>query len=232
MPLALPLEKTAPTLSASSSKVLLYGAPKVGKSTLAAGLPGKTLFLACEPGLGGLDVFQVPVRSWQDFRDVCAALDGEHDFDTVVVDTVDELFRFCSDAAMKELGIQHPSDLGYGKGWAAVRDKFSLGVGYVANQGLGVWFISHAKDIEIKQRIGTINKTVPSIGGSAREFLVGFCDHIFFADFVETDAGKARVLHTEGSENWEAGSRTDSVRLASPLPMDPKAVIAALGSAA
>jgi hypothetical protein len=212
--IALPTEKTKPTLSSTTAKVLLYGPPKIGKTTLAGTInPDHTLILATEAGQGALEAFIEPVESWTKFREVYAALStGNHSYKTVVLDTVDLLLGMCQAEAMKELGVQHPSDLEWGKGWNAVADKFKLAIGGLSSLGLGIWFVSHAKDIEIKQRVGTINRAVPSLSGASRDFVVGFCDHIFYMTSADTEAGEQRVIKTDASEYWEAGSRLPAVR--------------------
>ena len=60
MPL-LPTTKTAPKNSLTDLTVLVYGQTKIGKTTLCSQAEG-ALFLATEPGLNALDVFQVPIR--------------------------------------------------------------------------------------------------------------------------------------------------------------------------
>jgi hypothetical protein len=130
----------------------------------------------------------------------------------VVIDTTDLLYDYCMAAAMKELSILHPSDLDWGKGWKAVIDKFKLAIGVLSAMDLGIWFISHAKDVEIKQRVGTLTKSVPSLPPAARDFLTGFCDYIFFMSTVETPEGEVRAIRTDASEYWEAGSRIPEVR--------------------
>lgn len=234
--LQLPQVKTQPSLSAQRMKALLYGAPKVGKTTFCAELdPDHTLFLATEPGQGAHEMFLEPVASWQKFRDVYAALaTGEHGFTTIVVDTVDQLFLQCRQATMEELGIAHPSDLEWGKGWDAVATKWRTGLGALASLGLGVWFISHADDVEIKQRIGTITKTVPALKRAGREFVVGFVDYIFFAQVVQTESGKEHLLRTAAQENFEAGGRIGPPmykRLPDPLPLKGGALLDAVARA-
>lgn len=205
----LPAEKTSPTLDLATAKVLLYGPPKVGKTTLAAGLnPDNTVFLATEAGYGGLSVFKVDIRSWDDFRKVYAELaEAGHTYKTVVVDTVDMLFQLCLDAACSELGVKHPADAEWGKGWQAVADKWRLGVGLLASLGMGVWFISHAKPVEIEQRVGKRTVTVPTVAPKARDFLMGFVDYIFFETIDATAEGEPRVLRTRPSLDYEAGQR-------------------------
>lgn len=229
MAVALPTEKSPRTLSAATAKVLLYGPPKIGKTTLCVDLNAdSTLILACEPGTGGVEAYELPIRSWDEYREACSMLSkGEHKFTTVAIDTVDELWKFCTATTMAEHKITHPSDLEWGKGWQAVSDKFRLGVGYLASLGLGVWFVSHSKDVEIKQPIGTKTVTVPTVGGGCRDFLLGFCDHIFFATQVTLEDGRQeRVIRTTASLAYEAGSR---LTLADPLPLTGEAVREALG---
>lgn len=221
MPITLPTEKTPPSLTLETAKGLLHGVPKIGKSTLLSKFDNN-LFLATEPGLVALEAYQVPVTSWDEFREVGAELaKAEHEFKTVTVDTVGDLLRLCQEHMMGKLGITHPSDLEYGKGWNAVSEEFRLRIAKLANLGLGVWFISHSKDIEIKSKVGSVNKAVPDLGGQSRNFLIGFCDVILYATSLMTENGEERVLRTAASESWEAGGRYP---LADPIPLDADAL--------
>lgn len=228
--MALPTEKSKPGLRLSKAKVLLYGPPKVGKSTFASELlPDNTLFAECEPGLGALSVFAEPITSWSKFRQMVDDLASDPgQFKIVVVDTVDELYRMCTDHVCGELGISHPSDADYGKGWAAVADEFRLRVGKLSNLGLGVWFISHAKDVEVKKRVGTKTVTQSTLAGQGRTFLTGFCDFILLATWDGEEEEGQRILRTKGSEGHEAGARMPrgALTLSDPLPLDAKALAA------
>lgn len=230
-PKLLPDKKTPPQLTADTAKVLLVGAPKIGKTTLAANLdPDHTLILATEPGTGALEAFETPIRTWDEFRAVGAELaEGKHPFKIVVIDTIDELLKMCGDKVLRGLGVKHASDLEYGKGWGAITDEFRLRVGRLASLGLGVWFISHAKDVEIEERVGTYTKHVPSIGGKAGEWVTGFVDFILFAAYeAQGDQGERRVLRTAATRDYEAGGR---VTLPDPLPLDAAAVKKAMADA-
>lgn len=225
--MTLPTEKSPPTLSPDRVKALLYGPPKIGKSTFASQInPDHTLFISTEPGLGSLEVFEAPVTSWKEFRELGAEIaeDAKKDkrFEVVVVDTIDELYRMCADHVCAELGIKHPSDADYGKGWAAVADEFRLRIGKLASLGLGVWFISHAEDREVKKKVGTKTVTQPSLSGQARKFLVGFVDFIFLATWEGDEEKDVRVLRTQGAEHHEAGGRVPvgAAPLPDPLPLD------------
>ncbi len=93
----LPTAKTPPKRSLSNVSILLYGPSKIGKSSFASQAPD-AIFLATEPGLNALEVYQQPIGSWPDFLDACAELaKGKHPFKTVVIDTIDILYRLCAD---------------------------------------------------------------------------------------------------------------------------------------
>ena len=89
MPL-LPTTKTQPKPDLADLTVLVYGQTKIGKSTLCSQADG-ALFLATEPGLNALDVYQVPIQSCEDLRKACAEIvEGNHQFKTVILDTIDD----------------------------------------------------------------------------------------------------------------------------------------------
>ena len=71
----LPTTKTQPKPSLADLTVLVYGQTKIGKSTLCSNAEG-ALFLATEPGLNALDVYQVPIQTWEDLLNACAARKG------------------------------------------------------------------------------------------------------------------------------------------------------------
>lgn len=217
----LPTKKTPASLSFERAKVLLYGQPKIGKTTLATNLADDVLILACEPGLGGLSAYSIEIDSWEKFRAVGAELsesDGKHSI--VVIDTVDELYRLCADAVCQQLNIAHLADAEWGKGWQMARDEFRLRVGKLA--GLrGVWFISHAAETDIRTRVGTRTRIVPTLDKRAFGFLEGMCDFIFFAEAMAGEKGDERVIRTAAAEEYIAGGR---VNLPDPLPLDAAAV--------
>lgn len=230
----LPTERTKAGKEAVKAHVLLYGPPKIGKSTTAAQFnPDHTLFIPTEPGLSALSVYSVPTTSWEQFRSVGAELAaGDHPFQTVVIDTVDVLYKLCSDAVLERLGVEHASDSPYGKGWAAIADEWQLRVSKLASLGLGVWFISHSVDERIEKRVGTITKTVPTLKGKGRDFITGFVDYILLAESEQTQEGERRVLRTRPAENYEAGGRTMPGKpLPDPLPLDAQALHKAMDEA-
>jgi hypothetical protein len=106
----LPKEPTKPKANFNEYITLIYGAPKTGKSTLASQFDSP-LFIATESGLNALETYNVTVDNWESFINTCADIaKGDHQFKTIVIDTVDNLFKFCSNYICKKNNIQHESE--------------------------------------------------------------------------------------------------------------------------
>ena len=229
----LPTAPTPQKQSVSDYSILLYGPSKAGKTTTASQADG-ALFLATEPGLNALNAFQVPVTSWEDFLAACAEIaQGEHPFKTIVVDTVDLAYRFCSEHMLKKYSVEHESDLGYGKGYALVNNEFHRVLTKLAHLPCGLILISHAQEIVVETRTGKFTKTVPTLPEKARKIVLGLVDIILYCDVeVTRDAnGQAtvrRVLRTKPTQYYEAGDRTG--RLPEILDMDYRAFVAAFNA--
>ena len=209
----LPKTKTPPKKHLSDFTVLLYGKTKLGKSTWCSHAE-KAVFLATEPGLNNLDVFQVPIENWEDMLKACADLArGGHPFKTVIIDTIDNAYKMCSAYTCDKHKIDHESDLGYGKGYAFVNNEFQRVITKLAFMPYGLYLVSHAQEREIENRTGgKYIKTVPTLPDKARKIALGLVDIILFADLEIEQNGEEktvrRVVRTKPNVNYEAGDRT------------------------
>ena len=223
MTIALPTQTSKPSADLSTKKILLYGPPKIGKSTFASRFPG-ALFFECEPGLGELEVFKVPTYTWPDFLSACKLVAaGNHPFKTIVIDTCDNAFKFCSDHVCAQHNIEYEGDLDHGKGWAFVKGEWHRVLTRLASLPYGLVLISHAVDKQMKTRTDEYTKTQPSLPDRARSVVLGLVDIILYCDTV-TRKGKDgalvidRVVRTKPNPAYEAGDRTG--RLPELLPLD------------
>lgn len=212
-PLSLPTERSAPSGSLLDKTVLIYGPPKIGKSTLANEF-GDILFADTEGGLSELAVFSKSVPDWQTFLEVCAAYAESDRFTGMSIDTLDMLSIYCSAYTNAKLGIVHESDLEWGKGWNVKRDEMVRALAKLAAiPGRGLILVSHSKQVEIKLRNRTITKSVPDLTGAARDVAIDMADLILFADHEGEGEEERRVLRTKPSAYWEAGERGKNPRL-------------------
>ena len=214
MAISLPKSPTPKKNDLRDLTVLMHGGKKIGKSTFCADLPN-AVFAATEPGLGHLEVNQVPITSWQDFIDFCNALVNEkHDFKSVVIDTVNNLYSFACRSVCEKHKVEYVGDFkAIGKGHVLANNLFYETLLRLANLPFGLWMIAHSVDREIETRTEKYKKTVPQLPDKAAGQLLGMADMILYADIHEDrdDNGKStfkRVLYTKPSKYFEAGDRT------------------------
>lgn len=172
------------------------------------------LFLATEPGLNSLDAFQVPIQSWEDLLTACAEIgEGKHPFKTIIIDTVDNAYKFCCEYILRKYKVEHESDLAYGKGYAIINNEFQRVLTKLAFLPFGLFLISHAREVEMDSRTGKFTRVVPTLPEKARKIVLGMADMVLFCDLdVHTaDDGAQtvrRVIRTKPNLYYEAGDRT------------------------
>jgi len=218
----LPTEKTAVKNSLAALTVLVYGQSKIGKSSFCAQAEN-ALFLATEPGLNALEVYQIPIASWRELLTALAEIKaGDHAYKTIILDTVDNGYRMCSEYICAKNGVEHEADLPYGKGWALVNAEFHRVITRIAFLPCGFYMISHSQEIEVDTRTGKYTKSVPTLPDKARRLVLGMVDMILFCDLT---AENGRVVRTKPDRHYEAGDRTG--RLPETIDLDYAAFLAA-----
>jgi hypothetical protein len=231
----LPTQKTPPKPNLNDLTILVYGKNKYGKSTWCS-QADSALFLATEPGLNHLEVYQQPIASWDELLVAAKELaEGNHAFRTVVIDTVDNAYRMCAEHICQKFKIEHESDLEYGKGYALVNGEFHRVLNKLALLPYGLFLVSHSQDKEIETRTGKILRTVPTLPDKARKLVLGLVDMILFCDLeptTDSDGKPAyrRVLRAKPSTLYDAGDRTG--RLPEVIDLDFAAFVTAFAQGA
>lgn len=224
---------TTPKTSFQDFSTLLYGAPKVGKSTFASQFE-KPYFIDTEGGLNSLSVYSSRIGCWEDFKALSeeirqAIRQGKFPYRTLIFDTADNLKLMCSDYMCRTLKIIHESDLEYGKGWSMVKKEFAMVLAGYKSLGLGRVYVSHANDKEIKTRTGSYTRWTHSLDNQAKDIIEPEVDFILFAEIIADDKGERRILHTKPCDQWVAGDRTG--KLPSEIPLDYKAFMSEFAKA-
>lgn len=203
------------------ARVMLAGMPKSGKTTLAAGwAPETTLIIDTHKGTTLLDGehYVSHVASWPDFEKVVGEIiKGGHPFKTVVIDLVDDIWKFADLHAAQKKGQVAAGLIDYGKGTAEAEGLFRQQVGKLLATNLGIWFLSHTETVEEDK----ITRYVPRLDKRVRTYIQGVCQFVFLAETL----GPRRALHTQPTAKFEAGSR---VPMPDPMELDARALYAAI----
>jgi hypothetical protein len=206
-----------------NARVMLAGLPKCGKSTLAANwAPETTLIVDTQQGTSLLagEHYVSHVHDWTTFTLLVDRLtSSEHQFRTVVIDMVDDCWAFV-DAHYAGPGkaLATATD-DYGRAAKQAEGSFRQTLGQLFASDMGVWLLTHVKGIEE----GQLTRYVPTLSPKVLTYVNGAVQFVFLAETL----GPKRVLHTQPSAKFEAGSR---VPLPEPMEMDAKKLYTAMAA--
>lgn len=215
----------------SGIKAVLYGQEGVGKSSLAAKIPG-IIFIDCEGSTTKMDVRRLPVpTSWAMLCDEMefvlqnAAVKG---YRAVAIDTFDWAEMLVLQAICAEANVKSIEGIPYGKGWQIECEKvarFLESTDRLIKAGIHVILICHAvtrkttlpeeldefDHWELKLGNKTTNKIAPLLKEwSDMTLFLAFKTQVMAAD----DKGKThkatsvqRVMYATKSAWWDAKNR-------------------------
>lgn len=239
--------------SSAPPRLLVYGTEGIGKSTLAANGP-KPIFVQTEDGLGEINCHKFPLAG--SFAEVQAALaelhSEEHDFQTVVIDSLDWLERLIWDAICQDYGSVksiEKVDGGYGKGyvyaltyWRQFLDRL---VALHKDRFMAVILLAHAKVEKFEDpEASPYDRYSPRLHKHACALVTEWCDAVLFATrkfrtqtedagfgrkrttahAIGKDGGE-RILRTVGGPSCVAKNRYD---LDAELPLDWNSLLAGI----
>lgn len=130
-------------------KIVIYGGPKIGKSTFCSQIPDG-VFIDVEGGLDALDVVSSRAKSYKDVMGVLAELaTAEHDRKAVIVDSADWLEQLIWQHLCQQYNVKSIELVGggYGKGYleaAKLWGELFDALDYLRNErGMAVVLIAH-----------------------------------------------------------------------------------------
>lgn len=182
----LPPNKRRTVDVASKKKVWIYGAPFSGKTTLADQFPNPVMLNTD----GNLNSFTAPyveiketlegrikISAWDNFKATIDELQKGSDFETIVVDLVEDTYEHCRRWCYDKLGIEHESDNSF-KAWDYVRNEFLTTMKKLMTLDYNIVLISHedlSKDIT-KKTGDKITAIKPNIADKVANKLAGMVD--------------------------------------------------------
>lgn len=169
-------------------KMLVYGQPGIGKSTMALSAPSPVLF-DFDGGVQRVNVaFQCPtlqVKNWEQALEALEELkQGGVDCSTIVIDTAGKMLDFMSDFIMRNDSKMKQRDGSLSlKGYGARKVMFQNFLRDVAMMGKNIVFVAHEKE----DKDGDVKIVRPEIGGSSAGDLMKELDLVGYVQAVGAD---------------------------------------------
>lgn len=206
--------------------ILLYGPEKVGKSTFGSQLPSP-LFICGEDGTDQLNVNRIKPKTWAELKNLLVELaETEHDYETVVLDTIDWLEQLQIKYLMGKYHSDNIRDIagGWGKYKNILIDSWHELFNLIdkARKKCNICFLAHSNTKKFADPINSceydkyhLKMQFTEISNIFKEYV----DAILFVNYevvtkkdqqskkVRAFGSNVRVLYAEGTHAFEAGNR-------------------------
>lgn len=200
------LSKHKISTSLRSKSILIFGSPKIGKSTFAAGAD-KVLFFNFEDGTEflPLDTEPIPIQKWTELKAYVKQLrdpEIQQMYHTIVVDTVTIAAQLCEQYICLQNGVTHIRDIPYGAGYSMPATEFFNVFHEISMLGYGIIFLAHTKTQNseyLDEKGEYIQQVTADVDKRIFSVLNGMCDIIAYAEKQYDPQTKTmeRVLYTD-----------------------------------
>lgn len=170
----------------TKKKIWVFGAPFCGKTTLANQAPNP-IMLNTDGNIQFVDAPYISVKdtmdgrqkklAWEVFKGAIDDLEAGSDFETIVVDLLEDTYESCRLFMYKQMGITHESDDSF-RAWDKVRTEFLSTFRRLLNLPYNIVLISHedmSKDIT-KKSGDKITAIRPNIQDKIANKIAGMVD--------------------------------------------------------
>lgn len=210
----LPLEKIPASLQ-DPKNLIIYGVPKVGKTSLLATLDN-CLIIDLEEGSDYVDALKVKVKTLTELQQLCVAIkEAGNPYKFIALDTITSLEEFAKPLALKRYRETPQGSsfdgkdvtlAAHGAGWGFLREAFEDIIAMVSKVTDNIILVGHVKDKSIVnaqgQEVGSMKDF--DLAGKTGRILASKSDAIGFI-FRDDDGNLSINFETAGEVT--AGAR-------------------------
>lgn len=170
------------------------------------------MLLMAESGGSARNVPKFAITNWDKFTEITKQLVDDIEktrerFQTIIIDTVEELVSRCEEKVAKrygvtEVGMVQRACEGNPNGFSVARAMFKQQINLLTSVGLTVVFISHNQEVKYTDPLNgeTYNKFVPY--GSEKEkgstrFVRNLCDFVIYTQAMGLDPETGKTIYSK-----------------------------------
>lgn len=213
-------KRVKPQFDLHYEKILLYGDWKIGKTSLVAALPFDVVFIATEDGHKKVDCIRAECPSWAKYLEIIKEVEEKPSIKMIAIDTIDNLWTLFLEYFLKKHNVTHEGEIPF-KGYSMLTREFCFAYQRLQHLNKGYILIAHERT-DTENDISITRPNLPADkGNQIRDAICGSVDYIMYMQWspgVDADGkpGQHRVIRTQGSDKYVAGSRWP---LPDPLPL-------------
>ena len=197
-------------ISDNPKVLLLYGAPKVGKTTALSQLKD-CLIIDTEQGANMIAGYIEEANNREELINILQEAKEGHEYQYVAIDTIDKVADWADKSVCKDEGVTAIADLSFGKGFALSREKVLNTVKVLKDIFPHVILIGHRKWAQaVLESKAMVQPESLDLTGKLKNMLMADCDAIGYV-YRNEETDKLMVSF-KANEALEAGSRSPHLR--------------------
>ena len=197
-----------PAKTINPRTLLLFGPPKVGKTTVLTNLP-KCMVIDTEEGSHLLEGYFQEVNSKEELMEFYKSAEEGHDYKYFALDTIDKIVEWSEKAVCKEFLVESIADLPYGKGFGEVRTRVMNNVKKLLTLAPHVIIVGHRKIASAIDNSMAIEPESLDISGKLKNMIMAYADAI---GYMFRDDEDQLMVSFKGGQALEAGSRCEHLK--------------------
>ena len=197
-------------ISTNPQLLLLYGAPKVGKTTMLSSLDD-CLIVDTERGANMLEGYIQSVANRDELLELLIQLKESKDvkYKYIALDTIDKIADWAEHRVCEEENVRSLSDLAFGKCYGIMRDKVSKTIEAFLQVTDHLIIVGHRKPaFAVTDGSPIVVPESLDMTGKLKNIIMSRCDAIGYV-FREEDALK---ISFQANDAVEAGSRCEHLK--------------------
>jgi len=207
-------KKKRKAISSDPNLMLIYGPPKIGKTTILAELDN-CLIIDTERGANMVEGYIEEVNNRDELIELILKAKEGHDYKYCALDTIDKVVEWAEKQVCAEESVRAIADLPFGKGFGLVREKVLNTIDTLKGIFPRVIIVGHRKTAKaILEGATMVEPESLDITGKLKNMIMSACDAIgyVYRSEEEEDGSSELMISFKSNGALEAGSRSPHLR--------------------